>query len=378
MEDVMGKETKRLGRGLSSLISNTVAAPARSAPPSPIAPPKADQPLASPSELHHDSARLQPAKTEYRIVDPAAAYDSELEARDSATESASVAVAGSAEAAAAPHRPLHLPVDALVPNSRQPRQVFNVESIAALAQSIARNGMLQPLVVRAARPGAGPETAKFELIAGERRWRAARAAGLTEVPVVVREVDDAQALELAIIENIQREDLNAIDRARAYRTYCREFALEPDEVARRLGEDRTTVVNYLRLLDLPDEVKEMVGRGELTMGHARSILGLTDPNQRLDLARQAIARGLSVRALEEVVRRRKSDPATAAEKETAAPPTRQKSANVTDVENQLQLSVGTKVTIQEGRRKGQGKIVLEYYTLDDFDRIAAMLGYTAS
>jgi ParB family chromosome partitioning protein len=147
--------------------------------------------------------------------------------------------------------------------------------------------------------------AKYELIAGERRWRASRAAGVEDVPVIVRDVDDEKSLELALIENLQREDLNAIDRADAYARYCDEFGLSPAEVAQRMAEDRSTVVNYLRLRELPNKVKALVADGQLSMGHARAILGVPQADNREALARSAVANSLSVRALEQIIRRRK-------------------------------------------------------------------------
>jgi len=272
-----------------------------------------------------------------------------------------------------------IPIEAIGPGAHQPRRVFNRDSIAQLAGSIARNGLVQPLVVRPVRNGrdAAQSTLQYELIAGERRWRASRAAGLASVPAIIREADDEKALELSLIENLQREDLNAIDRAEAYARYCREFGLKPEEVASRLHEDRTTVVNYMRLLELPAPVKECVARGTLSMGHARAILGAADEKERIELARVTEANGLSVRALEELVRRRKvgqpldSQPARGA---PAAGGKREVSAHLLHLQTQFQQALGTKVLIRPSRGKGRGKIIVEYYSLDDFDRIMARLG----
>ncbi|MCB9850411.1 MAG: ParB/RepB/Spo0J family partition protein [Phycisphaerales bacterium] len=271
-----------------------------------------------------------------------------------------------------------LRVDAIRPGKHQPRQQFDRKTIASLAASIARNGLIQPLVVRPIRM-AGDESQHvvgYELIAGERRWRASKAAGIDEVPVIIRNVDDERSLELALVENLQREDLNAIDRAEAYERYCEEFGLRPEEVARRLNEDRTTVVNYLRLLELPPQVKELVAEGQLSMGHARSILGVEGTQRRCELAQAAVANGLSVRALEEIVRRKRlgrdvTQPADQAD-ETRKPAGPQ--ANVADLENRFQQALATKVKIKPGRGKGRGRIVIDYFSLDDFDRIAGKLG----
>ncbi len=223
-------------------------------------------------------------------------------------------------------------------------------------------------------PGQQQPTVNYEIIAGERRWRAARAAGLDKVPVVVRELTDQEALELAIVENIQREDLNAIDRAAAYRTYCVEFNLNPEEVARRIGEDRSTVVNYIRLLDLPQEVKDLVATGRLSMGHARCILGVPSDEQRISLAQRAVSNSLSVRVLEDIVRRQKAPDASQAEGKDSGPRQGQASPHIADLQERLQRSVGTRVTIKEGRKKGSGRIMIDYYSLDDFDRISTLLG----
>ncbi|MCH7813865.1 MAG: ParB/RepB/Spo0J family partition protein, partial [Planctomycetes bacterium] len=256
------------------------------------------------------------------------------------------------------------PIDAISPNPYQPRGSVDEQSLEALAASLRTTGMIQPISVR--RIGR-----KLEIIAGERRWRAARLAGMTSVPVVVHQADDRQMLEMALIENIQREDLNAIDRARAYRRYCDQFGLTTEGAAKRLGEDRTTVTNYLRLLDLPADVHQLVISGRLSMGHARCILGVGDDDTRRRLAKMAVAEDLSVRALEERVRREKTGapPKGAANNDQPA-----KSAHLRDLEARLALSVGTKVVIHEGRAKGTGRLVIEYYSLDDFERITACLG----
>ncbi|HUU85624.1 MAG TPA: ParB/RepB/Spo0J family partition protein [Phycisphaerae bacterium] len=255
-------------------------------------------------------------------------------------------------------------LDRLSPNPFQPRDIATEESLAPLADSLRTSGMIQPISVRA-------RGDRFEIIAGERRWHAARMAGLKAVPVVVHQATDHQMLEMALVENIQREDLNPVDRARGYRQYCDDFAAAPEELARRLGEDRTTVTNYLRLLDLPDEVKEMLAAGRISMGHARCIVGIADDGERLRLARAVVANALSVRALEEVVRRTKPGRGKEGEK---PPRSRDKTPHVADLEERCSVAVGTKVVIQEGRRKGSGRIVIDYYSLDDFDRIIDRLG----
>lgn len=258
-----------------------------------------------------------------------------------------------------------LDVGAIVPNPCQPRSSIDDEGILSLAESIARCGVLQPIPVR--RSGE-----RFEIIAGERRWRAAKSAGLRQVPVIVRDATDEEMLELALIENIQREDLNAIDRAKAYRELCERSGLGPEEVGQRLGEDRATVTNYLRLLDLPASIQTLVAQRKLSMGHGRCLLGVGDPERRQRLAESVIENELSVRALEEIVRREKTRQGIAA---TGVPPKDQAaSAHLADLQHRFEEAVKTKVTIHEAKKKGRGRIVIEYFSLDDFDRIAGKLG----
>ncbi|MHC4695147.1 MAG: ParB/RepB/Spo0J family partition protein [Planctomycetota bacterium] len=254
--------------------------------------------------------------------------------------------------------------EALTPNPFQPRALVADDAITALADSIQHSGLLQPIAVRRAGDG-------YQIIAGERRWAAAKALGMTHIPVIVRHATDEQMLELALIENIQREDLNAIDRASAYRDLCTRFSLTPEEVARRLGEDRSTVVNYMRILDLPTEIRDLVAAGRLSMGHARCLLGITENARRMQIAESAVDNELSVRALEEIVRREKT---RRSEAEGESPATKlARPAHILDLQRRFEQVVKTKVLIREGRRKGTGRIIIDYYSLDDFDRIAAML-----
>jgi ParB family chromosome partitioning protein len=255
--------------------------------------------------------------------------------------------------------------DELNPNPFQPRDSTNAENLISLATSINQSGMLQPIAVRVIK-------GRYEIIAGERRWRAAKSLGMSHVPVVIRDATDEQMLELALIENIQREDLNAIDRARAYRELCTRFSMGPEDIAARLGEDRSTVINYLRLLDLPDSIQGLVIQGQISMGHARCLLGITDEARRLRLAESTAQNDLSVRALEEIVRRERTRKGEARATEAAAKALR--SAHLIDLQQRFEDAVKTKVTIHEGKRKGAGRIVIEYYSFDDFDRIAAALG----
>lgn len=258
-----------------------------------------------------------------------------------------------------------LPVASLKPNPHQPRQTMDDRSVESLANSIRQSGILQPIAVRL-RDG------EYQIIAGERRWRAARSIGMSTVPVIVRDASDEQMLELALVENIQREDLNPIDRARAYQDFCSRFGLKPDDVAQRVGEDRSTVTNYLRLLDLPEAVRSMVAGRTLSMGHARCLLGIEDALRQARLAEAALQNQLSVRALEDIVRREKTKPT--ADITAGAPMRAPRAAHLREMERAFEQAVRTKVSIQEGKKKGTGRIVIEYYSLDDFDRIAEQLG----
>ncbi len=254
---------------------------------------------------------------------------------------------------------------ALEPNPFQPRKDMDAEGIASLAESLKQSGMLQPIVARRA-------GTRLEIIAGERRWRAAGQAGLDLVPVLIRPASDEQMVEMALVENLQRSDLNPIEKARAYRRLCDEFSLSPEEVGRRVGEDRSTVTNYLRLLDLPGEIAAMVSRGDISMGHARCLLAVDALDRQMQLARSVAKNELSVRALEEVVRRARTERAVAPD--APAGRGKEKSAHVADLEGQFQRALGLKVRIEERRGKGRGRIVIDYNNLDEFDRVAAALG----
>jgi len=252
-------------------------------------------------------------------------------------------------------------LDAVFPNPYQPRMVWDEQELADLAESIKVNGIVQPIIVR-------PVGNKFELIAGERRFRAAQFASLTTIPALIRQASDEQMLELSLIENIHRTNLNPIERAKAYQNYISTFSMTQAEAAERLGENRSVVANYLRLLDLPDEVKQMLASGQLTMGHARAMLALPTDELRRKLAHRAMAGRLSVREVERLVRKYLTG--TGQAKITS----RSKPAHILDLETELSNLLGTKVAI-ETRKSGQrGKIIIEFYSLDEFDRITERLG----
>lgn len=256
-----------------------------------------------------------------------------------------------------------------MPSEHNPRHRHDEQRLEELAASIRSQGLVQPLVVRLRTPAEQSDGrgASFALIAGERRWRAAQRAGLREVPVVVKEVSAARAFELALVENLQREDLNVIEEAEAYRRLSEEFGYTQEELAQRVGRARETVANVLRLLRLPEQVRQMVARDELSMGHARALLGLEDEEAIIRTALQVTARRLSVRQTELLVRREKSPPA---EEPQRAP---DKSPAVRDVEERLQKALGTRVTLlmKDGR---SGRIEIHFHSLDELDGLIARLG----
>jgi len=249
-----------------------------------------------------------------------------------------------------------IPTGAIHPNRYQPRTGFEPELLAELKASIEANGIIQPIVVR-------PHGNEYELVAGERRWRAASELGMATIPAIIREVDDAQSLEIALIENLQREDLNPMEKATAYHELMSRFALTQEEVARRVGKRRSTVANTLRLLDLPADIQDSVSRGTLTMGHARALLGLVSTEVQRRLARRIESEGLSVRAVEKIVQ--------AANEPQEPKNVRYKSPHLRDIEDRLRRVLGTRVTIREGH--GRGRIVIDFYSNDDFDRILEKL-----
>ena len=311
--------TSRLGRGLSSLIGDPAAV-------EPIQP---------------DAV---PARGEFRPPSP------------------------TAEPAGPPRE---LPTHQIAPNPYQPRHTFDAAELDELVASVSRQGILQPLLVAPATDPAADRP--YVLIAGERRLRAARKAGLPTVPCAIRDAGPEQLLEWSLVENIQRSDLNPIERARAYRGYMDRFGLTQAELASRTGDSRPTVANYLRLLDLCDLVQQLLLDRGLTFGHARALAALAGQEQRqAALARRIVRDGLSVRQAEQLAAELQRGPAGGAAGDRPAP--KERPAYVADVEDRLTRAVGTRVQVVPGRAKNRGKIVVDYYSLDDFDRIARALG----
>lgn len=248
-----------------------------------------------------------------------------------------------------------VPLDRIRPNRLQPRESFSDEAIAELADSIREKGLLQPLLVR--RSGTG-----FELIAGERRYRAALRAGLDRVPVIIHDVDDRGSLEIALIENIQRENLNPLEEARAYQRLVREFGLLQQEIAQRVGKNRSTVANTLRLLNLPEEIQAKVATGEISAGHARTLLRLGSPEEQRLLAREITDNRLSVRNAEAQARSRTR--------------MRTADADVRAAEFALSRALGTRAKIVAAKN-GAGKIEIAYYSREELNGILARLGAIA-
>ncbi|MGA3122140.1 MAG: ParB/RepB/Spo0J family partition protein [Polyangiaceae bacterium] len=254
------------------------------------------------------------------------------------------------------------PLDKIKPQPGQPRQHFDAQKLDELAQSIREHGLLEPLVVRQA---AGSDT--FELVAGERRWRALQRAGVLDALVVVKDVSAKNAFELALIENVQREDLNAIELAEAYDRLVREHGYTQEALADRLNKDRTTIANSLRLLKLPPRVRAKVMAGELTEGHARALLGASDAGSIEQLAERVIRGSLSVRATEALVRERVRRKKAATDER----PNGTKSAGVRDLEQRLTRALGTKVDVRD--RGNKGEIAIAYANLDTLDRVLGKL-----
>ncbi|HWL93014.1 MAG TPA: ParB/RepB/Spo0J family partition protein [Phycisphaerae bacterium] len=258
------------------------------------------------------------------------------------------------------HRLASLPINTIRANPLQPRKVFDEVRLSQLADSIRQQGTLQPIVVRPA-PGG------YELVAGERRLRASKLAGLQEIQAIVRTVPDHELLELALVENIQRADLDPVERARGYRLLIEKYQLTHDQIAGKMGEDRATVSNYLRILSLDAFILDALSAGELATGHAKALLAISDEKSRNLVAKQAIAEGWSVRRLEAEAAGRSKPPKVDIQKNDKRPA-------VADLEERLRQSLGARVTIREGRRRHSGRLTIEYNGLDDFERILRRLG----
>lgn len=253
------------------------------------------------------------------------------------------------------------PLD-IQPNNLQPRDVFDDKELQGLMESIQKHGVLQPVLVKPLQHG-------YMLIAGERRWRAAKQLGLKEIPAIVRQVDDTNSLEIALVENIQRESLNPMEKAKGFQELMSKFKLTHEEIAKAMGKDRSSITNYMRLLDLPEAIQEHVSRGTLSMGHARAILPLRDKGTQMRFCERIIKEGLSVRDTEAIA---------TTEKELGgvrkSPPEKASTPHIADLEDRFRRFFGTKVAINE--KNGKGKITIAFHNNEEFKRIAKTLGIT--
>jgi len=252
---------------------------------------------------------------------------------------------------------VQIPLEEICANPLQPRRIFDDGAIDELAVSIREHGVIQPLLLR-------PVGSGYEIVVGERRFRAARKAGIRTVPALVRRMDDSESLELALIENIQREDLNIVEEAEAYRDLLEQFGYSQEELSRRVGKDRSTISNTLRLLKLPDEVLDAMNRGAIAMGHGRALLSLAEagPDAMLDVLGQVIGGAMSVRQTEDLVRRTKAGRKTRKTIKELPPA-------LGDLQDRLARHLGTRVKVKPRARGEGGKIVLEYYTRQELDRL---------
>lgn len=257
-------------------------------------------------------------------------------------------------------------LQSVTPNPNQPRRVFDETALLELSQSIERDGIIQPLVVRRVNSNAGPNS--FEIIAGERRYRAAKLAGLTQVPVIIREANDEKVLELAIIENIQREDLNPIELAQAFQRMAAELSLSHEQIGEKTGKQRATVTNSIRLLQLPEDIQQMVAEDKLSAGHARALLKLGDHAVQREVARRAVAEGWSVRQIEDFTKPAPLDPGPDKKKK---PEPRPLDPNVKFAIEEMERLLGTRVRLIEkgSGKKMKGHIEIEFYSEDDLTRL---------
>ncbi|MGO9614624.1 MAG: ParB/RepB/Spo0J family partition protein [Dissulfurispiraceae bacterium] len=251
---------------------------------------------------------------------------------------------------------LSLDIEKILPAEHQPRKTFRDESLKELSLSIKGKGVLQPIIV--SRVGDGT----FRLVAGERRWRAARLAGLKKIPALIKEVSSRDAIEIALIENIQREELNPMETADAFQRLLKEFDLSQEELSQRVGKDRATIANYLRILKLPEAIKSFVSEGSLSLGHAKALLSVEGKSNQLEIAKKILRENLSVRSSEALCK--KGLHALSVKKKEKLP-------EVADLENRLTRALGTKVRLLHGDKKG--RIEIEYYSLDDLDRLLEIL-----
>jgi ParB family chromosome partitioning protein len=292
--------------------------------------------------------------------------ESLLPSRPVAPAAAPPAVAAAAPVAAPTGKPLEIALDKIDRNPFQTRTVFDEAALAELASSIAATGVVQPIVVRLGAKHA--EDGRYTLITGERRLLASKKAGKATIPAIVREVSNVQAMEMTIVENLQRADLNPMEQAHAYARLSREFQMTQEQMAERTGKDRTSIANFLRLLKLPESVQMHVEAGELSFGHARALLALPTQEQMVTAAQKVLALHLSVRATENYV----SGLLHPESRQKPAKPVVAQDPNVREAQDQLRRTLGLKVTIED--KQGKGKVIIEYSGVEDFDTLLEVLG----
>jgi ParB family chromosome partitioning protein len=329
------KKSRRLGKGLQSLLSTPVE-------------------VTSPdSNDEAPSAIKSPAVAD--MVSGTVGNTKNTNASDSVTPGSTMPVGGL----------VYLDVDLLAPNARQPRQVFDDDGLSSLAESIQKAGLMQPVIVRPSK-----SAGEYELVAGERRWRAAQMAGLKQIPAIIKEIDDKTSAEWALIENLQREDLNPIDRAEAFDRLVVDFNATQKEIATQLGIDRSSVANFLRLNDLEPSIKDSVRDGRLSMGHAKVLLGIPDTSTSKAIARKCAREQWSVRELESQLKKLSNRKPTKVQQEQGA-----LEMYMLSLADQLGMHLGTKVTIGLGKKKGTGKLTLDFYSNDQFEGLLDQLRF---
>lgn len=345
------RQKRRLGRGLDSLISTPV---------------EVDQPSEPSQAGSTTEGEASGVDRVERKTPPRDGEDAGTDAAVPTGDDATVRSGGGGGIAS-------IPLDVIRPNPAQPRQDFDEASLSELAESIRRDGVMQPILVRPD-PNARNEQGTYELIAGERRWRAAALVPLQVIPAIVRNIDDRTAAEWALIENLQRKDLNPVERAEALARLAETFGVTHTELADRLGVDRSSITNLIRLAELDEHCKSHVRDGYLSLGHGRCLLGVDRLDARRLLADQAVKGGWSVRKLERAIRAHFQGAQHASRKAVATAGSR-RSAHLDDLEQRLGEHLGTRVRITTGRKKGAGKLTIEFFDLDQFDGLLRTLGF---
>ncbi|MEM9416176.1 MAG: ParB/RepB/Spo0J family partition protein [Planctomycetota bacterium] len=347
------KRPSRLGRGLSSLMATSAEMP-----------PVPTQPEAKPDGAAADAGVRPPGKMSPGEGPVKGGVASDAERHDHGQDEGSTGHPSSGLQ--------FIPIAGIQPNQHQPRQAFSDKALEGLAASLKNDGMMQPIVVR--RSSAGGDQDAYELIAGERRWRAAQLAGLEQVPAMVHDLTDEQSAQWALVENLQREDLNPIEKAEAFKRMADTFKLAHAQIAERVGLERSTVSNLLRLLALSDFCRDLVRENLLSMGQARAIAGVPDPAAQKALAQQAVRDGLSVRQVEAAARKILQD--NTGKSSSASVATSKHS--LVDMEKQIGQQLGTRVKLKPGRKKGSGTIAIDFYSLDEFDALMARMDVKTS